>query len=152
MYATTQFFTTKYRMFSVSLTCLGFSQVQDYLGSLVLVPHLASFLGHYLLLEWLGWDLVCLLVPSLAYWNSVLSPFLSWGWVLTSNLCVICCSPTTSCCFINGIRCSVIKRYKPGYIPSPRRIVSHQVSYVNKFFVMASNTRGERLKWNLDKD
>lgn len=51
--------------FGTCMTCVVFSQVQDCLGSLVLVPHLASYLDHYLPQEWHGWGHVCFLVPLL---------------------------------------------------------------------------------------
>lgn len=54
-------FITRIMIFCESImTALEFSQVQDYSGSLVLVPHLANSLGHCLPPEWLGWDHVCM--------------------------------------------------------------------------------------------
>jgi hypothetical protein len=47
-----------YSAFDISVV---FSQVQDCLGSLVLVLHLVSYLDRCLLHQWLGWVLVCML-------------------------------------------------------------------------------------------
>ena len=90
-----------------------FSQVQDCLGSLVLVPHLASFLGHCLPQEWLVWGHVSFFVQLLGCCKSHFSYFL--GGFLTHGL--ISCSSTFICCFVNGICCTVIKRDKPGCDP-----------------------------------
>lgn len=85
------------------LTCSGFSQVQDYLDLLVLVPLLASFVDHCLPQEWLLLVHVSLHVPT----QSFLACFY---FVLHQNN--VFCSLAFVCCFVDGTCGSDIKRDK----------------------------------------
>lgn len=112
-----------YSAFDISVV---FSQVQDCLGSLVLVLHLVSYLDRCLLHQWLGWVLVCMLRKMRLFnvWVSVCLNLVLNDWLVQCN-----CSFTSICCFVDGTSCTVIKRDQQGCIPSSSWIISHKVSH-----------------------
>lgn len=102
------------------------SQVQDCLGSLVLVPPLVSFLARYLPQEWLGWAHVYASFHNL---DPVWKYFLWFVLFSGIKINVVCFRFTRIRCSPDGACCAVIERNQPGYVP-PWRTISYQVSYI----------------------